>query len=479
MPLVSNNLIPLPPVPFDQLPRDVQLSLTDAKPPIQVSDAVDINYALNKYSGRSNSQSFPTTASSLDAESLETLSNQDRNLSENHYNPNSSGDYESTKRLLVYPYDLGTSPENQNYILFDIYQSKGSGIRTVAEQARGDVERLQQQVEETGSSDPSVESTLLNAAGAWAGANALGGGGALGAIGGAGLFGGFTWYSPITSSIAGFSRGSQLAADSRSYFELGQGEIGFNQQVSQFSQPMEKVLTSIALHTPPTVETKYGAKYEDKDFTMLSHASAVGGGLLDYVESWLGGEQSASSVAALDAGAKVIGQQSLKMIDRFVMPIIQGDNGAGFGDMVSASLRAVPNPLVLQLFQSINRREFTFSYKFVPVNQTEADNIYDIVRAFKKYSHPRRVTALAGRYLEYPAEFRIRFMDGMEENLYLPRIARCVLTSVDVKYGSEGVYTAFENGGNARKGSPPIETNLQLTFSEVEILDQHRIDQGY
>ena len=143
--------------------------------------------------------------------------------------------------------------------------------------------------------------------------------------------------------------------------------------------------------------------------------------------------------------------------------------------MVSAANRAVPNPMILQLFKSVNRREFSFSYEFVPVNEREALMVYNIIRTFKKYSHPKR--ALQGRYLEFPAEFRITFMQGTGENLYLPRIARCVLKEVSVKYGTE-TYASFAPIAG-RDGSPPVRIEMTLTFSEVEILTQERIDQGY
>ena len=446
------SAIPTP--PQNLVPRDVQLeqqSQSNAGPIEQTADQV--------ISGGSRSNIWPTTASDTALDNTSRIAGYSRNLNKVHYDPAEYGkpasDSLGGQRLITYPYDLATSPENMDYIIFDIYESAGAGIDTIEEKI------------ESGN----VVSANTQIAGIVAGANIakdtvakVGSGVALSALNQVGT---------LASGFSGLASGAARAAADPN---LGKGEIGFSQQKSGFNQATSMVKTSIALYMPPTVESKYGMDYESKDFSMMGDLAAVGKNIVNALGSLVGGEGSSEAQSkAADAAMQVVGQQSLKMFDKFVGGILGGEGGAGLEDVVNAQNRAVPNPMILQLFKEVKRREFSFTYEFVPVNEREALNVYNIIRTFKKYSHPKR--AVEGRYLEFPAEFRITYMQGTDENLYLPRIARCVLTAVGTKYGTE-TYASFAPK-TGRNGSPPAKVELTLTFSEVEILTQERIDQGY
>ena len=130
--------------------------------------------------------------------------------------------------------------------------------------------------------------------------------------------------------------------------------------------------------------------------------------------------------------------------------------------------------MILSLFQNTSRRTFTLGYEFYPTSERETEDVYNIIETFKKYSHPKRSTD-AGRMLDYPAEFKLTFFYGPNENRYIPRLARCALTKVQLNYG-EKPFTTFRPNS---KGAAPTKIKMDLDFTELNILTQAEIERGY
>ena len=68
----------------------------------------------------------------------------------------------------------------------------------------------------------------------------------------------------------------------------------------------------------------------------------------------------------------------------------------------------------------------------------------------------------------YPNVFDITMFNEDQTH----RIARCCLTSIQVDHSGAGVNSTFYD-------DYPVETNLNLVFTELEILHKEKIDQGY
>jgi hypothetical protein len=160
---------------------------------------------------------------------------------------------------------------------------------------------------------------------------------------------------------------------------------------------------------------------------------------------------------------------NLKLLDQFGE--FFGIQSGSFGKFISAQQRQVVNPMVLHLFKSVKRREFNFSYTFIPRNAVEVLQIYSIINLLKHHAHPKRSQG-SGRFLDYPAEFQIDFLnqDG-RENPYLPRILKCALKDIKVKYGDEAVMSTFYD----EQGPIPTKIVMDLSFSELEILTNDRM----
>jgi len=92
----------------------------------------------------------------------------------------------------------------------------------------------------------------------------------------------------------------------------------------------------------------------------------------------------------------------------------------------------------------------------------------NIIRTFRFHAMPENMNGKFGRYFIYPSEFEISFYHGNKRNPFIPRINRCVLTSIQTNFTSSGVWSAFRNGA-------PVEVSLTLAFTELEILTKQKI----
>ena len=79
-------------------------------------------------------------------------------------------------------------------------------------------------------------------------------------------------------------------------------------------------------------------------------------------------------------------------------------------------------------------------------------------------------------FLGLPSEFDIHYMyqgaDGKaSENAYFPKIATCVLQSVNTNFTPNGVRT-HEDGS-------PVITTMDLQFLETEMITKDHINEGF
>lgn len=151
------------------------------------------------------------------------------------------------------------------------------------------------------------------------------------------------------------------------------------------------------------------------------------------------------------------------------------------------------NPQLQVLFKGSKNREFVFTFRFIPRNPTEAETIESIIRTLRYHAAPNYQTdgkdGLAGsflgigsgatnnsRYFIPPSQFEIEFLVMTKAyavyNDKLPRIAQCALTNIDVNYAPSGQFAAYAD-------YQPVETQLQLTFTETVVLTKQDIQVGY
>lgn len=228
----------------------------------------------------------------------------------------------------------------------------------------------------------------------------------------------------------------------------------------QFSKPLKRLKTAIALHVPNNWAIRYGVQYEDTD-TMGAQALMAGGSALV--------SGAANTVGALaNADTKGAGS-ALMQTARELGPIATavGLNATPLGGALSAMSGVAANPKKEQVFKGVDFRTFTFDYQFYPRSEKESANVKNIIDEFKYHMHPEFKDS-SGFLFTYPSEFDIYYYAGGEENEFVHKHTACVLQSMNVNYSPQGQFTSFPNGA-------PTQINLTLEFKELAIITRETL----
>ena len=230
--------------------------------------------------------------------------------------------------------------------------------------------------------------------------------------------------------------------------------------------PTKRLKTQIAMYMPQQVNVTYGANYTDTEMGALTEEA------LNAYNNAIGGRfrSAFENVLNMDQG---IAEQLQKGLLASI-GVIPGFGGAR--EAFEAKEGAIISDRLELAFKGINKRVFQYTFKMIPKNPQEADEIRKIVFAFKANMLPEFVGGnRAGRRLVVPNTFDISYMYVGAENDYLHKISTCVLENMNVTYGGDR-YKTFEGRGD---GAPPVETTITLNFKEMELITRERVFEGF
>ena len=256
------------------------------------------------------------------------------------------------------------------------------------------------------------------------------------------------------------------------YDELRGGSVIDNRYQSKGSTikvkraPTKRLKTQIAMYMPQQVNVTYGANYTDTEMGALTEEA------LNAYNNAIGGRfrSAFENVLNMDQG---IAEQLQKGLLASI-GIIPGFGGAR--EAFEAKEGAIISDRLELAFKGINKRVFQYTFKMIPKNPQEADEIRKIVFAFKANMLPEFVGGnRAGRRLVVPNTFDISYMYVGAENDYLHKISTCVLENMNVTYGGDR-YKTFEG---RQDGAPPVETTITLNFKEMELITRERVLEGF
>ena len=250
----------------------------------------------------------------------------------------------------------------------------------------------------------------------------------------------------ISKTIIGGIEGAAVTAAA--------GTLGFVAgSLIEGSFETRRLLAAIQLHVSQAPSMSYSATWDN---TELGALGAIGAGFS------FGDVLTAGTADYLTR--KIIGAAS-------IIPRELGMVG-DLGGAIESSTKKVNNPYKEQLFKSMGFRKFQFSYKFAPRNNAEYASVKEIIRLFKYHMHPEKDVSLL--FLQYPSEFDIVYMYKESNNKHISKISTCALSDMGVTYGgSDGFNTVIGTLG------APSEINITLTFTELEVLTNDRIDDGF
>ncbi len=211
--------------------------------------------------------------------------------------------------------------------------------------------------------------------------------------------------------------------------------------------------SSILLYTPAETKFEYKASYDNAETGMVGgFLGDTGGNLADGMK---GGE----------------------MLGRIAQQAIQGAAemfAPGIGAVIDRKSGMAMNPNLEMAFKSVPFRPFNFDFDFAPKNKKELDQVHKIIKLFKFHMLPA-LSPAEGFFIS-PSQFKLTYMYREKENTYIPKLAKCVLTSMDVDYSPNEKFTTLKPDSD---GASPQHMKLKLQFSEMSIITKETVAGGY
>ena len=221
------------------------------------------------------------------------------------------------------------------------------------------------------------------------------------------------------------------------------------------------------MYMPSSIQVTYGTKYDDEAIGGLAAAAAS-------IYQATGGSTSFGDALKDQLGniAEDVKKKGLKV----VLDIADGAGITGARNAFEITTGAVIADRMELAFKNVDRRSFQYTFKMIPKNSREAEEIRKIVFAFKANMLPEMLEGRNRDTMTVPNTFNIQYMYKGKENDYVHRVSECFLDNVQVTYGGDR-YKTFEP--HADDGAPPVETSITLSFKEIEIITRERVFEGY
>ena len=236
------------------------------------------------------------------------------------------------------------------------------------------------------------------------------------------------------------------------FFGEGTSNIAFGIPTGKGSA--RNIKNTIAIYMPQTLKFNMQADYGAEEVGMITGAMAK---LKDAINSPGGFFGSDLTSIAAQAGKAVSGVGSFAT----------GGLLAGAGAALQRRTGIAPAAMQEMIFNGIDYRSFSFTFKFTPRSKEESDVVNKILHAIKDAMLPERYgdgSSIAA--YKVPHEFVIRFMKGTAINPYIDQIGLCACTGVDIDYGSDKFST--------HPSGDPVSIDATLSFRELELMERKR-----
>jgi len=237
--------------------------------------------------------------------------------------------------------------------------------------------------------------------------------------------------------------------------------------------PTTRLPAIIKLFMPPTVEVSYDPSYTDSEVGLTAaQAQNIANIFQNKDEDKSKGDLFKDAVNKVLKDQNLISQINLAAIDTIA---------TGFKAILFARSGKIINNRLELIFSGLNKRSFSYTFKFLPKSYQEAKAVHNIVRRFKFHMLPEiQGDVTTSRTFVTPDVFDIKYMisDG-KENEYINKISTCVLENMNVKYGGDRYQTfdpsMAEAGAPEGMKAPPVQTELTLQFKELELVTQNNV----
>lgn len=241
---------------------------------------------------------------------------------------------------------------------------------------------------------------------------------------------------------SGFARNSNVNIDSitDSIILPMPSNITDSNQVSYSDDSLDAVTAEVAGFAKGLMDTNFGPKFaEQVGSQTLGFLDKIGRSTGSLKEIYLG------NLAAQAAQVAGVGNITLNQI------LARGEN-------------QILNPNMELLFNAPTIRNFKFSFKMTPRDESESKEVKNIIRTFKKNMAPKDTDKF---FLTTPNIFKLEYLQtnnkegGVNSHQFLHKFKQCALTDITVNYTGENIYATYADG-------TPVSIIMDLTFKELE-----------
>lgn len=239
---------------------------------------------------------------------------------------------------------------------------------------------------------------------------------------------------------------------------------------------------SFALPIPSNLVTQYKSNYSSPSIGIGGQfAAKIAGGdfkslgqgfvqsLIDETTQQIKAEDLSGAAASL--GIQAVQANLPTLIGAAVSSIGLAGLGAAGENLVTGALagaRIARNPHIANVFEGVDFRTHSFSYKLIARSEKESNIIRNLIRNFKFHMAPSYRGEQGDHIFDYPSEFEIQLRAGD----YLFQFGNSVLESFTVNYTGEGQPYFFEST------NAPYNVTIDMQFKETSIVTQKEIRKG-
>jgi len=245
-------------------------------------------------------------------------------------------------------------------------------------------------------------------------------------------------------------------------------QTGLTSQADNYQN--KTILDTIILPIPQNIQDSNGAGWgEDRLNTLAAYGV---GAATDVITSgsFLEGIVNAIKQTAGDVTTIAQTGEGNTLTNTFFASAAANVLGANtsFSGLLARSSGQIINPNTELLFNGVKLRSFNFSFDFAPRNATEAGQVKEIIRTFKKNMAPTTTdlktdkTSSKGLFLKSPNVFQLTYRSGNSDHPFLNKFVIAALTSMNVNYTGSGTYMTYSDNLKS-----PVHMKMDLSFQEL------------
>jgi hypothetical protein len=269
-------------------------------------------------------------------------------------------------------------------------------------------------------------------------------------------------------------------------------------------KPTTRMAQAISLYMPPSVKVSYKSNYKDDEIGFVASGLAAAGTSAIAAFTQAGGSLGDQILAAVKGGAMPLAEGTAAFAADKIMRLAEV-SAPGSTTLAQLSAGSILGSKMEVMFTGVGRRNFSFTFNFIPKSEQEARMVYNIVQTFKEHMLPVYQTSIdlgktiggfaaglgasslasgklwstQGRILTIPDTFDIFYFYRNNENPFLNRISTCYLNQMDIDYGGDKYVTYEPTTLNGQYAPPPQRTAITLSFTEIETITRERAKQGF